>query len=48
LVELFTRTLVGRFVCLAIVLVAEVTALSVWVDNDTLPRTGHLLPLLHD
>ena len=29
-------------------LVAEVTALSVWVDNDTLPRTGHLLPLLHD
>ena len=29
-------------------LVAEVTALSIWVDNDTLPRTGHLLPLLHD
>ncbi len=27
---------------------AEVTALSVWVDNDTLPRTGHLLPLLRD
>lgn len=48
LIEFFTRTLVGRFVCLAIVLVAEVTALSVWVDNDTLPRTGHLLPLLHD
>lgn len=29
-------------------LVAEVIALSVWVDNDTLPRTGYLLPLLHD
>ena len=27
---------------------AEVTALSVWVDSDTLPRTGYLLPLLHD
>ena len=48
MIDFFTRTLVGRFVCLAIVLVAEVTALSVWVDNDTLPRTGHLLPLLHD
>ncbi|HTM12790.1 MAG TPA: exosortase E/protease, VPEID-CTERM system [Bryobacteraceae bacterium] len=42
------RTLLGRFVCLAVLLVAEVTALSVWVDNDTLARTGHLLPLLHD
>ena len=48
MVGFFTRTLVGRFVCLALLLVAEVTALSVWVDNDTLPRGGHLLPLLHD
>jgi len=48
LIEFLTRTLIGRFVCLAIVLLAEVTALSIWVDNDTLPRTGHLLPLLHD
>ena len=48
LVEFFTRTLVGRFICLAVVLVAEVTALTVWVDNDTLPRSGRLLPLLHD
>ena len=38
----------GRFICLALLLVAEVTALSIWVDNDTLPRTGHLLPILHD
>jgi len=30
------------------VLVAEVAALSLLVDNDTLPRTGHLLPLLRD
>ena len=48
MIEFLTQTLVGRFVCLALLLVAEVTALSVWVDNDTLPRTGHLLPLLHD
>jgi exosortase E/protease (VPEID-CTERM system) len=48
LIEFITRTLVGRFVCLMVLLVAEVTALSVWVDNDTLPRAGHLLPLLHD
>lgn len=48
LIGFFTQTLVGRFVCLAILLVTEVTALSVWVDNDTLPRTGHLLPFLHD
>lgn len=27
-------------------LVAEIVALSVWVDNDTLPRVGYLLPLL--
>jgi exosortase E/protease (VPEID-CTERM system) len=48
LVDFFTRTLVGRVICLTVLLVAEVTALSVWVDNDTLPRTGYLLPLLHD
>ena len=38
----------GWLICLVAVLVAEVTALSVLVDNDTLPRTGHLLPLLRD
>jgi len=48
LIEFITRTLVGRSVCLVVLLVAEVTTLSVWVDNDTLPRAGHLLPLLHD
>ena len=48
MIDFITRTLVGRLLCLAVVLVAEVTALSIWVDNDTLPRTGHLLPMLHD
>lgn len=48
MVRFFTRTLAGRFVCLALLLVAEVVALSVWVDNDALPRIGYLLPLLRD
>ncbi len=48
MIGFITRTLIGRLLCLTVLLVAEVTALSVWVDNDTLPRAGHLLPLLHD
>ena len=48
MIGFITGTLVGRLLCLAVLLIAEVTALSVWVDNDTLPRAGHLLPLLHD
>ncbi len=48
MIDFLTRTLIGRFACLAALLLAEVTALTVWVDSDTLPRSGHLLPLLHD
>ncbi len=45
---MLTQTLVGRLLCLAVLLGVEVTALSLFVDNETLPRTGHLLPLLQE
>ena len=48
MIGFLAQTLAGRLLCLAAVLGIEVTALSLRVDNATLPPAGHLLPLLRD